>query len=102
MFRGDNMKDKGKAWLLAFVMGVVLPGVMISLGARFMPVKSIDKGDETTETTQLYVPTEPIQQENMKTIMVLQADGQVIPMNLETYLIGVVLGEMPASLTAAS
>lgn len=89
------MNSKGKAWLLALLMGMVLPGLIISAGERFIPPKPTDPTEATIITTQPTEQTQPLQVEPAETITVLNSSGEIIPMHLDAYLIGVVLGEMP-------
>ena len=82
------MKLVHKEWLLAFLLGMVLPGLV--LGAA---VKRREAGERTSE------PTSTVNRTDMPavTMDLLLADGSKKTLDLEDYLVGVVLGEMPAS-----
>lgn len=82
------MKLIYKEWLLAFFLGMVLPGLV--LGAALKLRKPADPMPEPTETVQK-------QAASVVTLDLLLADGSYQTMELEDYLVGVVLGEMPAS-----
>ncbi len=87
------MKRNGMAWLLALVMGVLLPGVIFSVAERALPDKVPEPTEETTgeivDTTKQ--PTQPAD-----LITVQLADGTACEMEMDGYLTGVVLGELPA------
>ena len=82
------MKLAHKEWLLAFLLGMVLPGLV--LGAA---VKRREAGERIQE------PTATVNETDLPavTMDLLLADGSKQTLNLEDYLVGVVLGEMPAS-----
>ena len=73
---------KNKSLHIALILGVVLPCIMML---------SVSKLYALSEQK----PTEEIPEG--KTVQVLMADGAICEMPLETYILGVVLGEMPAS-----
>ena len=85
-----------KQWqqiLVAFILGLILPGLTARLGrgaADSMPQLQIQP-PETSEQATVPEGTESCQ------IPVLRMDGEVISMELDTYVVGVVLAEMPAS-----
>lgn len=86
----------GKQWqqiLAAFLLGMLLPGMAARLGVGIADsVPQIQfQLPETTEQTILPSEPEPYQ------IPVLTMDGAVTEMELDGYLVGVVLAEMPAS-----
>ena len=84
------MKQMRNMWAVALFLGLVLPWVMINAAGNYLGLYVTVPVTEPTETG-LSVPYEDI------TIDVLRNDGQTQPMALEEYLVGVVLGEMPAS-----
>lgn len=86
------MKMRGKELLLAIFMGVVLPGVMFTVAEKLLPAEKISAPvtEQTQETTSPMAFAE-------KLIAVLQEDGTTCKMEIEEYLVGVVLGEMPLS-----
>jgi stage II sporulation protein D len=88
--RGDIMKSRVSAWLWAFVMGILIPGLMFAVVDRFYgrPTGLPQGPEETTKDTQHF--SEKIQQ-----VTVLQ-NGDLIQMDIDTYLTGVLLAEMPA------
>lgn len=89
--------DQNKRQLLAaFCMGALLPGLLLRLGALAdaRPAAS-SAPNQTVAATAPTAPAaqSPARQETM--IPVLMADGNVQAMELEEYLLGVVLAEMP-------
>jgi len=91
------MQMKGKEWLFAFIMGIILPGLIFSIAEksqRKAPPEQIEAS--TTETSQTLPPQMEMPPENTR-ILVLQADGTFTEMGIDAYLTGVVLGEMPVS-----
>lgn len=82
------MKLIYKEWLLAVFLGMVLPGLV--LGAA---VKKREADNQMPEPTV----TEKIPESAEVTVDLILPDGEVQSLDLEKYLVGVVLGEMPAS-----
>lgn len=84
------MHEKRKQMFLMILMSVLLPGMLLHWGGR-IPAKP---GEETVPTS----PTEsaPEAQTVMK-ISVVGNDGITREMELESYVVGVVLAEMPTS-----
>jgi len=82
------MNQSGKAWLMAIVMGVLLPGLLFSVSEKFI---SREGRKPILEGTA--VATEPVQQQNAE-VLVLMPNGQA-EMDMQTYLTGVLLAEMP-------
>lgn len=85
------MKKRWQQLLCAFIMGLVLPGLATDLAAGLL------QGGVRPEVQN--VTTAPTEQEDGKTVClpVLFGDGVVRETELESYLLGVVLAEMPAS-----
>lgn len=85
---------KGKEWLLAVVMGILFPALFFAaaekviLRPRNNPVPTVTETELQLSATQ---PTEGAE----ASVNVLQSDGTVREMELEVYLVGVLLGEMP-------
>ena len=86
------MKENGKIWLMAIVMGVVLPGLFFSVAEKVVkrpaPMEGTQQTDETTQQmglppfdTGIFVP--------------VLHDEKFEQMELNAYLTGVLLGEMP-------
>ena len=86
------MRTLAKDILIAAVMGLVVPGIVLSIAAR-----QTDTPPETTpETTAQTV--QPTAQETVRLpVLVRQEDGTVSQMDMDSYLVGVVLAEMPVS-----
>lgn len=82
------MKLAHKEWLLAFLLGMVLPGLV--LGAA---VKQRASGSRLQEPSA----TRNVTDLPAVTMELLLLDGSKQTLDLEDYLVGVVLGEMPAS-----
>lgn len=82
---------------IAVVIGLVLPGVVLHLVTAHTP-------ETQEEITQLVSPTETeatvsatAAPEPAHSVLVRQESGEVTEQNLEEYLVGVLLGEMPVS-----
>ena len=86
---GCYMKALGRDILIAFVAGVILPAVLVRAGVALRATPRADP-----EPVAL---TEPLQTRWDCEILFLKDDGTVVPVELEEYLVGAVLGEMPAS-----
>lgn len=91
------MDQNKKQLLLAFCMGALVPGLLLRLGAMVdARPAALSTPGPTTSATAPTAPTatqSPARQEQL--IPVLMADGSCQPMELEEYLLGVVLAEMP-------
>ena len=94
---GIRMKTLGKDILWGFIMGFLVPGVMLNFAAAVLlsssgtqPHKHIPSEGKETEPTQFETVSE------MVYIPVLVDDGQIMDMELNEYLEGVLLAEMPA------
>ena len=84
---------KIKHFLMAFFMAIILPGLVFSIADKFAPRLYLPPDAETTVTQQ---PQETLPPEELiDMISVLCEDGTSVSMELEEYLIGVLLGEMP-------
>ena len=86
------MKSLWKEACYAAVMGLVVPGVLLGIVVRWIPQKQIAGITESTVEIH-WVPVET----KKRQIEVLNQDGVVSQMELEEYLVGVVLAEMPVS-----
>lgn len=89
------MKPIWKEILLAAFLGLVLPGLVVnfalSLEREDLPVA------ETPEThAETEAPTQPLQMAAL-TMRLRQSDGSVTQMDMDEYLVGVILAELPAS-----
>ncbi len=87
---------KGKEFLFALLMGIVIPGLFFVVADKLMLLKE-PLPQEGSSATEPFVPN---MQPSIKIdymIPVLQADGTISNMELEQYLVGVLLGEMPMS-----
>ena len=86
------MKALGRDILIAFVAGVVMPAMIVRVGlalrAEHREVPTPMTVTEPSEETEPY----PSRQ-----ILFRDTDGSVRAVELEEYLVGAVLGEMPAS-----
>lgn len=81
------MSTKGKEVLFALIMGLVLPGILLQ-AVRPEPAHT-EQGTENNETQQ----SKP---DAVGVFPVLMSDGTVVHMELDDYVTGVVLAEMPA------
>ncbi len=82
------MEQKWKQILGAFILGVLLPVLIFRLASG--PVTA-QTPQETTSTPAQTLPVQPRQ------VAVITGENQVAMMDLDQYLVGVVLAEMPAS-----
>lgn len=87
------MNPLWKEVCLAAVMGLVLPGVILGIAVRFPAAAET----APRETEQLPAETETQHQSREIMISILAEDSHVVQMELEEYLVGVVLAEMPVS-----
>ena len=89
------MDEKWKQLLGSFLMGVLMPAMMIR-----QPVTTVETPQVTTQGTTpvIQVTQHPttIAPEREQWIPVLMDGKRLVMMELETYIVGVVLGEMPA------
>ena len=90
------MKRKAMECLLAILMGVVLPSLIVvvfeCVAAREVP----DESMQTTTQTESEQETSPLTEYKQRTIQVLLDNGSICEFELDEYVLGVVLGEMPA------
>ena len=87
------MKNLLKEIGIALVLGILLPGVILDAAVRFA------RGDQKQiSETEVIFYTQP--EETPISIRVLDQNGEVVTMELEEYITGVVLAEMPASFEA--
>lgn len=84
------MKTVLKEIALAMILGILLPGVILN-GVMKLGGRNLD----LTEETEMIFYTQP-EDDNVQ-IRVLRSDGTVMIMELEAYITGVVLAEMPAT-----
>ena len=86
-----DMEHKRNNWIPAVLLGWLLPMLLVNLAGSYMglyaPVPTIPSGPEDG-------PTETLPRTG---IMVCMEDGTAVKMDLEEYVLGVVLGEMPSS-----
>lgn len=75
----------------AVLMGMLLPAIAMSIGWH-LAAKAPDHPEETAGTTPATAQTEPL----AMSIPLLLKDGTVIQMDMNEYLTGVVLAELPA------
>lgn len=81
------MKRMWKDIIFALLLGVLAPVIIV--GVALAEPKQPQPAPETTETTETTAPA-------AFTLPILQTDGTLKQMELDTYLTGVVLQEMPA------
>lgn len=78
-----------RPWLLAILVAVVIPGVMYRTAELLLR-------EEVTVEQEEQIPSEPEQTAPSEQVLVQTEDGQILQMELNTYLMGVLRGEMPA------
>lgn len=81
--------------LLSFVIGLLIPMSVLNIGLRLM-------SQEATVPTAESLSTDPTLPVKISKIPVLQDDGQTVQMELDDYLVGVILAEMPTSFEPAA
>ncbi len=88
------MKPLHKEIFLAMLMGLVLPGILLNLLVRYDATGTVTEFTQSTQPPgQMVYPTEKVP----LTMYLRNSDGTVIPMDMDSYLVGVVLAELPAS-----
>ena len=90
------MDGAWKRWMAAVILSVLLPRMIVNIGSRRQLHQP--QGVETAGSAATAPLSSPSQSpEEAIWIPVLMPDGTVEPMELERYVFGVVLAEMPAS-----
>ncbi len=85
-----------KQLLGAFLCGTVLPLAVVFAAGRLKPLPPPEAPEASTTEQSQSQPQVQSSGDADRTVGVLQASGEVEQMDLESYLVGVVLGEMPA------
>ena len=85
------MRSLWREILMSILMGMIIPGIVLNFGVQ------MGKEKEDTVTVFMPVETNPLPQKDSLEICVRMADGSVEKMDMDHYITGVVLGEMPAS-----
>lgn len=89
------MKPLWKDTLSAIFMGLVLPGLLLNAGAMLLSTRAAPAA--VAETTAAETAAEETLPPKVSLpVLVRAADGAVTEMDMDTYLVGVVLAEMPA------
>ena len=78
--------------LLAFIMGMLLPAFLFTVAEKMILKNQAEIPTDATESTE---QTEQRLENSDDTIAVLLSDGTISQMEMDTYLVGVLLGEMP-------
>ena len=87
------MKYIWKDVYLAGIMGILVPGLLLNVG-----VKAYDEAEQNQIVTEaMVIVTEPTPVEKTSVPILLKNEGVVTELDLEEYLVGVVLAEMPTS-----
>lgn len=81
--------------LLSFVIGLLIPMTVLNVAVRLIP-------QETTVSTVETSPTQVTQPPQISKIPVLLDGGQTVEMEMNDYLVGVILAEMPTSFESAA
>lgn len=82
------MRSAGRDLVTAMVMGLLLPGILLNLGVAVLDRQAV------AELTEPTAQTEP---ELVSLPMRLRTGDQLQQMDLDAYLVGVVLAEMPVT-----
>ncbi len=85
------MDDMWKRLLVVLALSLLLPQLTVLIGSK----KAVDRTPDTTGST--CVPTLSQREDSPVLIPVLLEDSALVQMELETYVRGVVLAEMPTS-----
>lgn len=88
------MEQNWKQWLAAFLMGVMVPGLIFRIATGQVNGNVIPQSNQQTQATT--VPDWPQNLPMTQNIPVLRGKKVEI-LDLDTYLVGVLLAEMPAS-----
>lgn len=83
------MKTIWREILLAVLMGMLLPGIVVDLGVRCSVTEKTAREEPTTAATQILSQAEALQ------IRFREGD-EVTQMDADSYLVGVLLAELPA------
>ena len=87
------MRLHWKEWAIAALLGLAMPGVILAVATTLgVPETVIELGTEAAPEQTQVTETQPV----VITVPILDGN-QVTEMELNEYLVGVVLGEMPAS-----
>lgn len=89
------MERNWRQLVAAFVLGFMIPGLAIRIGSMFMGVPGAAE-TQPSETVKMTVSSQPAHSEELF-VPVLMDSGTVQVMEQESYLLGVLLGEVPAS-----
>ena len=91
------MKSLWKDVAVALVMGLILPWMLLNFAVMLLDSKEelpvLQESSEITETTETAEAAQPVP----LPMRLRCADGTTREQNMDTYLVGVVLAEMPAS-----
>ena len=88
------MERNWKQWLAAFLMGVMLPGLIFRIATGLSQGSNLQQNTQQTQATT--APDWPQNLPMTQNIPVLHGKKVEI-LDLDTYLVGVLLAEMPAS-----
>ncbi len=88
------MKKGFKEWILAFFVGLVIPWLVFSVVDKIYLSKNPIR--DTNQTEEVEEGTIDAFGALSESILVLRANGSTEIMDMDNYLTGVVLGEMPA------
>ncbi len=89
-----GLKGKGNVILAAIFIGAILPAVIFSVVEKMYADKHNE--DAISSTSQAIQNTEINSVAREEFVSVLQPNGTVLNMEMNTYLTGVLLGEMPS------
>ena len=89
------MKTTYKEILIAMVMGLVVPGILLNFAVMLLERQPTEEPEQTQPQILAEETTAP---ETVELPMLLRkSDGSVEEMEMDAYLVGVVLAEMPTS-----
>lgn len=93
------MKNRVKDWILAFAFGVIVPALIFAVGELLISEKKPQSEISQSDDAELHVkePTKQHSPEIENPVSVVMDDGTVLIMDMDVYLTGVVLAEMPAN-----
>ncbi len=91
------MAKASKEIVQAAVMGFGIPAILLLLAILFCIPKQEQTPTSSLEPTTDHFDTKPTETPKKSVQIRVQLDGEFVDMDLETYVVGVVLAEMPAS-----
>lgn len=93
------MNNSGKAWFVAFAMGILLPGLLFSVCEKFVSREENKPPRQSPSAVTEPAQNQPAPPKTTGQVAVLMPEGQVM-LDMQDYLTGVLLAEMPVDFDA--